>query len=110
VAPQYDLTVSHRERLLADLGADRGFAADYLNACAEDDDPRIMVAALRNVAEANGLAKIAKAAGMSRESLDRALSSPSKLRFSTFRAILQVAGLKITVEPLRESRKAPRKS
>jgi probable addiction module antidote protein len=97
------LTVSHGERLVADLRADRALAADYLNACADDNDPRVIVAALRNVAEANGLAKAAKAAGMSRQNLDRALSSPSRLRFSTFRAILQVAGLKITVEPLRKS-------
>lgn len=99
--------MSHRERLVADLRADRAFAADYLKACAEDDDPRVLGAALRNVAEAIGLAEISKEAGISRQSLDRALSSPSRLRFATFRAILQVAGLKFTVEPLRKSRKVP---
>jgi len=91
-------TVSHRERLIADLRADRALAADYLNACLEDDDPHVMVAALRNVAEANGLAKVAKAAKMSRQSLDHVLSSLGRVRFSTFRAVLQVGGLKITVE------------
>lgn len=108
MTPQHNLTVSHRERLVADLRADRALAADYLNACAEDDDPRVIVAALRNVADANGLAKIANAAGISRQSLERALSLPSRLRLSIFRAILQVAGLKIAVEPLRKSRKVPR--
>jgi probable addiction module antidote protein len=98
VTAQHELTVSHRERLVADLRADRALAADYLNACAEADDPRVIVAALRNVAEANGLAKIAKAAGISRQSLVRVLSSPGKLRFSTVRAILQAAGLKISVK------------
>jgi probable addiction module antidote protein len=108
VARKQDLTVSHRERLIADLRADRAFAADYLNACAEDDDPRVIVVALRNVAAANGLTKVAKAAGMSRKNLGRALSSVSRLCFSTFRAILQVAGLKIAVAPLQRSRTRPR--
>ena len=108
MARKQDLTVSHRERLIADLRADRAFAADYLNACAEDDDSRVIVVALRNVAEANGLTKVAKAAGVSRENLGRALSSVGRLRFSTFRAILQVAGLKIAVAPVRRGRKGLR--
>jgi probable addiction module antidote protein len=92
------LTVSHRERLVAELRADPRLAAEYLNAAAEDGDPRVYLAALRTVAEAEGMAKVAKAAGVPRESLYRALSPGGNPRFSTLHAILKAAGLKLAVE------------
>lgn len=95
-----DLTVSHRERLIEELRADPELAAEYLNATAEDGDPRVYLTALRTVAEAQGMAKVAKAAGVPRESLYRALSSGGNPRFSTLHAILKAAGLKMAVERL----------
>ena len=92
------LTVSHRERLIGELRADSRLAAEYLNAAAEDKDRRIYLAALRTVAEARGMAKVAKAAGVPRESLYRALSSSGNPRLSTLHAILKAAGLKLAVE------------
>ncbi len=92
------LTVSHRERLIGELRADSSLAAEYLNAAAEDKDRRIYLAALRTVAEARGMAKVAKAAGVPRESLYRALSSGGNPRLSTLHAILKAAGLKLAVE------------
>jgi probable addiction module antidote protein len=91
------LTVSHRERLIDELRAEPELAAEYLNAAAEDDDPRVYLAALRTVAEAQGMAKVARAAGVPRESLYRALSAGGNPRFSTFRAILKAAGLRMAV-------------
>lgn len=93
-----ELTVSHRERLVEELRADPDLAAEYLNAAAEDSDPRVYLSALRTVAEAQGMAKVAKAAGVPRESLYRALSSSGNPRFTTFHAILKAAGLKMAVE------------
>ncbi len=92
------LTVSHRQRVVGELRADPKLAADYLNAAAEDEDPRVYLAALRTVAEAEGMAKIARAAGVPRESLYRALSVGGNPRFSTLHAILRAAGLKLAVE------------
>ena len=92
------LTVSHRERLIGELRADSGLAAEYLNAAAEENDRRIYLAALRTVAEARGMAKVAKAAGVPRESLYRALSSSGNPRLSTLHAILKAAGLRLAVE------------
>jgi probable addiction module antidote protein len=91
------LTVSHRERLIGELRADPRLAAEYLNAAAEDGDPRVYLTALRTVAEAEGMARLAKAAGVPRESLYRALSPSGNPRFSTLRAILKAAGLKLAV-------------
>ena len=92
------LTVSHREQLIAELRSDPKLAAEYLNAAADDGDSRVYLAALRSIAEAKGMAKVAKAAGVPRESLYRALSSSGNPRFSTFHAILRAAGLKMAVE------------
>ena len=93
-----ELSVSHRERLVEELRADPALAAEYLNAAAEDDDPRVYLAALRTVAEAQGMAKVARAAGVPRESLYRALSAGGNPRFSTLHAILKAAGLKMAVQ------------
>lgn len=93
-----ELTVSHRERLVAELRSDPALAAAYLSEAAEDGDPRVYLAALRTVAEAKGMAKLAKAAGVPRESLYRALSSSGNPRFSTLHAVLKAAGLKMAVE------------
>ena len=93
-----ELTVSHRTRLIAELRGDSELAAEYLNAAAEDSDPRVYLAALRTVAESQGMAKVAKAAGVPRESLYRALSADGNPRFSTLHAILKAAGLKMAVE------------
>lgn len=92
------LTVSHRERLIEELRAEPELAAEYLNAAGEDGDPRVYLAALRTVAEAQGMAKVARAAGVPRESLYRALSTGGNPRFSTLHAILKAAGLKMTVQ------------
>lgn len=92
------LSVSHRDRLVAELRADPKLAAEYLNAAADDDDPRVILAALRTVAEAQGMAKVARAAGVPRESLYRALSADGNPRFSTLHAILKAAGLKMAVQ------------
>ncbi len=95
---QRGLTVSHRERLVSELRADPGLAAEYLNTAAEEKDRRVYLVALRTVAEAQGMAKVAKAAGLPRESLYRALSPGGNPRLSTLHAILKAAGLKFSVE------------
>jgi probable addiction module antidote protein len=75
------------------------FAADYLKAALEDaDEPRVLLIALRHVAQARGIARIAKAAGIERESLYRALSVRGNPRLSTLYAVAKAVGLKLTVE------------
>ena len=47
----------------------------YLNAALEDGEPAVLLEALRNVAQTRGgMTSLAKAAGVSRESLYRTLS------------------------------------
>ena len=93
-------SVSHDEAMVKKLRKSRAFAAEYLKAAIEDtDEPRVLLIALRQVAEARGgIAKVAKAAGIERESLYRALSPRGNPRFSTLVAVTKAMGLTLTVE------------
>jgi len=62
------------------------------------DEPRVLLLALRHLAEAQGIAKVAKAAGVQRESLYRALSPRGNPRLSTLVAVTKAIGLKLTVK------------
>ena len=46
----------------------------YLNAAFEDGDPSVIAAALGDIARAEGMSKVAKRAGLGRESLYEAVS------------------------------------
>lgn len=92
--------ISHDQSLIEELRRDPAFAAEYLRAALEDEDePRVLLIALRHIAEARGgIAKVAKAAGIQRESLYRALSVNGNPRLSTLMAVAKAMGLKLTVE------------
>jgi probable addiction module antidote protein len=93
-------SISHDEVVVAELRESPEFAAEYLRAALEDDDePGVLLVALRRVAEARGgIAKVAKAAGIERESLYRALSVRGNPRLSTLVAVAKAVGLRLTVE------------
>ena len=93
-------SVSHEQTLIRELRDDPEFCAEYLKAAIEDTaEPKVLLLALRHIAEARGgIAKIAKAAGIERESLYRALSARGNPRMSTLVAVVHAVGLKLTVE------------
>jgi probable addiction module antidote protein len=92
-------SISHDKAIVRRLRKDPDFAAEYLKGALEDtDEPRVLLIALRYLAQAQGIAKIAKAAGVERESLYRALSSNGNPRLSTLFAVAKAVGLKLTVE------------
>jgi probable addiction module antidote protein len=71
----------------------------YLNAALEDGEPAVLLEALRNVAQAKGgMGALAKAAGVSRESLYRTLSRRGNPKIDTIMELLKVLGLKLTIE------------
>lgn len=93
-------SISHDKAIVRELRDDPEFASEYLKAALEDtDEPRVLLVALRHLAEARGgIAKVAKAAGIERESLYRALSARGNPRLSTLIAVTKAIGLKLTVE------------
>jgi len=97
---KHKASVSHDETIVRRLRKDPGFAGEYLKAALEDqDEPGVLLIALRHLAQARGIAKVAKAAGIERESLYRALSARGNPRLSTLAAVTRAIGLKLTVEP-----------
>ena len=93
-------SVSHDEVMVKKLRNNRAFAAEYLKAAMEGtEEPQVLLIALRQIAEARGgISKIAKAAGIERESLYRALSPRGNPRLSTLFAVTKAMGLTLTVE------------
>jgi len=92
-------SISHDEAIIRRLRKDANFAAAYLKAALEDDgEPRALLIVLRHLAQAQGVAKVARAAGIERESLYRALSARGNPRLSTLVAVTKAIGLRITVE------------
>ena len=96
-------STSHDEAVIRQMRDDSEFAVEYLRAALEDDDePGVLLIALRRIAEARGgIAKVAKAAGIERESLYRALSVRGNPRLSTLVAVTKAVGLRLTVEAAR---------
>ncbi len=96
---KHKASVSHEEAMVRRLRRDSAFAAEYLRAALEDqDEPRVLLIALRQLAKAHGIAKVAKAAGIQRESLYRALSKRGNPRLSTLVAVVRAIGLRLTVK------------
>jgi probable addiction module antidote protein len=93
-------SISHEDAIVQELREDPAFAAEYLKAALEEtDEPKVLLIALRQIAEARGgIARVAKAAGIERESLYRALSPRGNPRLSTLVAVTKAVGLKLTVE------------
>jgi len=70
-----------------------------LNAALEGGEPAVLLEALRNVAQARGgMGALAKAAGVSSESLYRTLSRRGSPKIDTIMELLCALGLKLTVE------------
>jgi len=69
--------------------------AQYLEAVFEDGDPALVAAALGDVARAKGMSQVARAAGLGRESLYKALSSSGNPEFATVLKVIRALGLKI---------------
>jgi probable addiction module antidote protein len=92
-------SISHDESLIRELRANPRFAVEYLKAALEEDSkPSVLLVALRRVVQARGIAKVAKSAGVERESLYRALSIRGNPRLSTLAAVTKAVGLRLTVE------------
>ena len=70
----------------------------YLNAAAELNDPRLLQAAIGDIAKARGMKEIAQKAEVGRESLYKSLrhGNPS---FQTIAKVVQALGGRIAIEP-----------
>ena len=63
----------------------------------EDPNPDMFLRAVANVAKARGMATVAEASGLGRESLYKALAPGAKVRYETVRKLVDSLGVKLTV-------------
>ena len=78
------------------LQSDADIAA-YLDTVLEDDDPALLAAALGDVARARGMTELAKATGLSRESLYKSLSGERIPTTETLFKVIHALGFKLTI-------------
>ena len=96
---KHKASVANDEVIIAEIRDNPEFAASYLAAAIDEaDEPGVLLIALRQIAEARGgMAKVAKDAGIQRESLYRALSKRGNPRLTTLLAIIRAMGMTLTV-------------
>jgi probable addiction module antidote protein len=83
----------------ADYLDDEETIAEYLSAALEDPNPDVLLAAVRDVARARGMAQLARDAGLGRESLYKALAPGAKPRYDTVLKVLHALGFKLKATP-----------
>ncbi len=77
--------------------------AAYLEAALEDGDPKLVAAALGDIARSKGMAQIAREAGLGRESLYKALSPEGNPELATVLKIVRALGLRLHAVPAQGS-------
>lgn len=78
-------------------------ALAYLNEALRDEDPRVFLLAMRDVAQAApGIGKLAEQSGLNRESLYRLLSRQGNPSLQTLSALLQSLRLRMWLGPAEE--------
>ena len=73
--------------------------AEYLSQVMNDGDTDELLAALGHIAKARGIARIASATGLGRESLYKVFEPGAKPRFETVMKIVKALGVKLHAIP-----------
>ncbi len=73
--------------------------ATYLSIVLEENDPGLLAAALGDIAKARGMTEVAKASGITREALYKALRPSAKPRFETISRVCSALGVRLVARP-----------
>jgi len=95
-------TKTYEEHLQEDL-KDPVEVAEYLNAAVEDGDLSVLLLALRDVAEAQGVSKVAARANLNREHAYRILSQKGNPKFTSLCALLRGLGVEFQFAPIKKA-------
>ena len=79
------------------LDSDTAIAA-YLTDILEANDPALLAAALGDIARARGMSEIAKASGLTREALYKALRPDAQPRFDTISRVCSALGVRLVAQ------------
>jgi probable addiction module antidote protein len=66
----------------------------------EDNDASLLAAALGDIARARGMSEIAKASGITREALYKALRPNAQPRFDTINRVCTALGVRLVAQPV----------
>ncbi|WP_199221166.1 addiction module antidote protein [Limnohabitans sp. JirII-29] len=72
--------------------------AEYLTIVMEENDPSELTHALGVIARARGMSEVARAAGLTREALYKALRPNSQPRFDTIARVCTALGVKLVAQ------------
>ena len=72
--------------------------AAYLTDILEANDPALLAAALGDIARARGMSEIAKASGLTREALYKALRPDAQPRFDTIARVCGALGVRLVAQ------------
>ena len=90
--PEFDMT---------EYLTDEKAVAEYLTVVLEENDPAAFAHALGTVARARGMAEIAKASGIGREALYKALRPDAQPRFDTISRVCAALGVRLVAQAVR---------
>lgn len=90
--PEFDIT-EHLE--------DDQAIAEYLTIVLEEDDSALLAAAMGDIARARGMTEIARASGIAREALYKALRPDAQPRFDTINRVCHALGVKLVAQPIK---------
>ena len=76
--------------------------AAYLTDILEANNAALLASALGDIARARGMTEIAKAAGISREALYKALRPDSEPRLDTISRVCAALGVRLVAQPIQE--------
>ena len=82
------------------LGSKTAVAA-YLTEIMQANDPALLASALGDIARARGMSEIAKASGLTREALYKALRPDSQPRFDTINRVCAALGVRLVAQAVR---------
>jgi len=96
---QLKLTTKYEDYLHSRLAAGPTYAAEYLNACLEDADPRTFLIGLRAVARAYGVSLTAAEIAIDREGFCRVLSEQGNPSLQNLVTLLDSLGFALRIAP-----------
>ncbi len=93
----------------AEFLKDEETIAEYLSAALDDPNPDVFLMAVRDVARARGMTELARASGLGREGLYKALAPGAKPRYDTVLKVMKGFGVRFSAQlaaPTEKTRRA----
>ena len=93
---KYDVTLTDWD--MSDYIKTKKDVVAHLEAALEENDIPLLLSVIGDIARSKGMTKIARSLGMSREGLYRSLAPTGKPSFETVVKLLNLLGLRLSVE------------